>query len=150
MKRERMMKMFALTPDMEIAKNRAYEDNGYKVLIIDENIEFVKFIRRILSYLGFKVHVAFNGRDGIQMGLQVKPDLIFSSTELQDEFGCKIAERVKQETEATVIAVLEDADQIDLAGACFDAHLLKPVSTSLMMELIQNAIKKTEYQRRVG
>ncbi len=46
------------------------------VLIIDDDMDYVKAIQTLLESSGYKVRSASNGRDGIQMAKNAPPDLI--------------------------------------------------------------------------
>ncbi len=47
-----------------------------KVLMIDDDAEFVEAISNLLDARGYEVVTASNGKDGIEMAKQEKPDLI--------------------------------------------------------------------------
>lgn len=46
------------------------------VLIIDDDVLYVKAIQTLLESSGFKVRSASNGRDGIEMAKALQPDLV--------------------------------------------------------------------------
>lgn len=46
------------------------------VLIIDDDMDYVRAIQTLLESSGYKVRSASNGRDGIQMAKNAPPDLI--------------------------------------------------------------------------
>jgi CheY-like chemotaxis protein len=47
-----------------------------KILVVDDNLEFVDLIRRVLESRDFQVSVASDGRTAIEKALADVPDLI--------------------------------------------------------------------------
>ena len=47
-----------------------------KVLMIDDDPEFVEAITNVLDAKGYDVTSAANGRDGVQMAVEIDPDII--------------------------------------------------------------------------
>ena len=46
------------------------------VLMIDDDVDFVRAVRALLESAGFNVRAAGNGRDGLQLAKTLEPDLI--------------------------------------------------------------------------
>ena len=49
----------------------------YKILIIDDEENFCKLVKKNIEHTGeFEVHIATNGDDGIRLAREIKPDLL--------------------------------------------------------------------------
>ncbi|MBP7089156.1 MAG: response regulator, partial [Candidatus Omnitrophica bacterium] len=47
-----------------------------KILIVDDDPDFLELIKLRLEHAGYEVYVASNGEEGVEKFSQVKPDLI--------------------------------------------------------------------------
>ena len=47
-----------------------------KILVVDDDPDFLEVIKLRLEHAGYEVHVASNGEEGVEKFSQVKPDLI--------------------------------------------------------------------------
>ncbi|MDD5621804.1 MAG: response regulator [Actinomycetota bacterium] len=50
--------------------------NGKKILIIDDDPDFVESVERILEARGYSVDTAINGTEGVKKAKEITPDLI--------------------------------------------------------------------------
>ncbi|TAK65016.1 MAG: response regulator [Bacteroidetes bacterium] len=70
-----------------------------KVLVIDDDKSAAELVSVILESEGFDVMTALNGRRGIQLAMEEKPDLIILDLMMPDITGYTVAFQLKQEPE---------------------------------------------------
>lgn len=70
--------------------------NVHRVLVIEDNDDSARLIRRILQAgAGYEVTIAQNGREGLEMAMQHKPDLIVTDLMMPEMDGFQVVERLK-------------------------------------------------------
>ncbi len=86
----------------------AQEPSKQKVLIVDENASTVKMLSHALQLKGYSVTEAYDGNEGIQQALSVKPDMIIVSSLLSDQHNLKTL-RFEKGLEHVFFVLLEDS-----------------------------------------
>ncbi len=118
------------------------------ILIIDDEID----IRDILSYNlkkeGFNVLTAENGKEGILIAKETKPDLILLDVMMPEMDGIEVCEILKStpETENTLICFLtarnEDYSQLAGFNAGGDDYVAKPIKPKLLISRIHAILRR--------
>jgi threonine synthase len=83
------------------------EANVHRVLVIEDNEDSARLIRRILQAgSGYEVVVATNGRVGLEMAMERKPDLIITDLMMPEMDGFQVVERLKANAELRNVPVI--------------------------------------------
>jgi PAS domain S-box-containing protein len=112
------------------------------VLVIEDNDDARESLRLLLESLGHQVLEAANGSQGLALALDRKPEVVLIDLGLPGLDGYEVARALRAglgDATTTLIAVTgygqtEDRQRSRAAG--FDAHLVKPVSQSLLSQLV--------------
>jgi PAS domain S-box-containing protein len=112
------------------------------ILVIEDNDDARESLRLLLESLGHRVLAAVDGHQGVAQALEHRPEVLLVDLGLPGLDGYEVARAVRSTpggTSAMLIAVTgygqaEDRRRSREAG--FDAHLVKPVSQSLLSTLI--------------
>lgn len=104
------------------------------ILLVEDHEDNRNIYRTILEHYGFAVRVAVDGREGVRLAEEGKPDLILLDIDIPLMDGLEVARQLKgrQATERIPIVALtahsrpEDRERAAEAG--FDGYLTKPVS----------------------
>ncbi len=65
-----------------------------KVLVIEDTEDAARLMQRILS-VNYEVHIAHNGREGLDMAFKINPDLIITDLMMPEVDGFSVIERLK-------------------------------------------------------
>lgn len=104
------------------------------ILLVEDHEDNRNIYRTILEHYGFRVRVATDGREGVRLASEARPDLILLDIDIPVLDGFEVARTLKA-AEATaripIVALTahtrpEDRDRATAAG--FDGYLAKPVS----------------------
>lgn len=117
----------------------------YCLLIIDDNIEIVHFLRDKFSE-NYQIYSASNAEEGIKLAYAKVPDLIISDVIMPGKSGIELVKILKKDTRTSSIPIVlltaldteEQKNQGLLAMA--DGYLTKPFSGSHLEALVQNLI----------
>jgi len=112
------------------------------VLIVEDNDDARDSLRLLLEALGHRVATAADGREGLALALAQRPDVALIDLGLPELDGYEVARALRANPigkTMTLIAVTgygqaDDRQRSTQAG--FDAHLVKPVSQTVLSILI--------------
>ncbi|MDZ7832385.1 MAG: response regulator [Desulfobacterales bacterium] len=120
-----------------------------KVLIIDDEEDFCFFVRENLINTGmFDVFVATNGRYGIKLARQEKPDIILLDLMMPDLTGEEVADELKDYAATaeipiifvTALATRTDTGESSLKKTGSAYYISKPVRTRELVGAINEVI----------
>lgn len=78
-----------------------------KVLVIDDDLDYVEAVKTLLEAKGYEVNSAENGEDGINMARKVNPDLILLDVMMTDKTeGFKISREFKEDEKLRDIPIV--------------------------------------------
>jgi ABC-type sugar transport system substrate-binding protein/DNA-binding response OmpR family regulator len=140
--------------DEELEKNiEEYSDSMTSILIVDDNKDIRDYVRSILIS-DYKVWVAADGEEGLNMARIKEPDLIISDIMMPKMDGLEMTRAVKSDVAISHIPVLlltakSEEEQIVSgfeSGAI--AYLTKPFSSKILLARIKRIIQEQERMRR--
>ena len=113
-----------------------------RVLIIDDNRNWVDSLAAILIADGYDVDVAYGGREGVEAALRTPPDVVLLDIEMPEVSGYETARRLharlgKRCPQIVAISVWGQ-ESAKLAGreAGFTHHLTKPVAFTELEKIL--------------
>jgi len=119
-----------------------------KILIVEDEKVLAEMYKEKLEMEGFKVILAFDTKEGIELAKREKPDLILLDILLPGENGISFLKRKKEDKEISEIPVIAfsnyDTPQIKKEALNFGVkeYLLKTNYTpSQVVEKIKNYLK---------
>jgi PAS domain S-box-containing protein len=136
--------------EMTFDKGQMTNDNTPLVLVVEDNPEMNRFIREALIS-EYAIATAFNGQEGLEKALALRPDLILSDLMMPQMSGDQLVQELRKhpELDATPIILLtakaDDDLRVELLRSGAQDYLTKPFSTEEMRSRVSNliAIKRT-------
>lgn len=124
------------------------------ILLIEDNNEIRENTAEILELAGYKVGTAENGKIGVELALQQKPDLIVCDIMMPVLDGYGVLHLMNRNSELTGIPLIfltAKAERSDFRkgmemGA--DDYITKPFSDIELLNAIESRLKKTELLAR--
>lgn len=116
------------------------------ILVVDDEMSFLEILQVILQRAGFRTLVATNGRDGLNLVYQERPDLVVLDDMLPGMSGGDICLTIKQDQTVKHIPVIlysagpRVRDSAFMAQIGADAALYKPFKPSDAVKLIQSCL----------
>jgi CheY-like chemotaxis protein len=126
-------------PDQEPAKGGVV---NHAMLYIEDNENNISLVEALLKRRPqIELHVAMNGRDGIQAALDKQPGLILLDNRLPDATGAEILRELASAAATAVIPVVilsSDSDEIldELLASGAAASVAKPFDIHQFMAII--------------
>lgn len=113
-----------------------------KILLVEDDIASSFLLERIISKFTSKVLTANNGKKGLDLFLQEKPDLVITDIGMPVMDGLELSKEIKKISPKTHIVILSAFDNkeplLEAINIGIDQYLLKPVDS----EIIKKAITK--------
>lgn len=128
----------------------------YEILIIDDDVELVAFLRETLEKQSYYVSVALSAVRGLRLFYENKPDLLLLDIVLPDQSGIDVLQQIigkaKKERIPIMIISGEHSKQIQMHAYSLGVmdYVTKPVDMELFTALIKNRFElKREWQESI-
>ena len=129
-----------------------------RVLIVEDDVALGLFLSKGLRLEGHEVDLATDGQTGLDMALELRPDLMVLDLSLPQKDGLQVLEEMQARITGTSILVLTGRSGIDDRVRCLnlgaDDCLLKPFSfselTARCRALLRRRIQYADPMLRIG
>lgn len=121
-----------------------------RILIIEDDDQILKILRRSLVYEGYQVDTAADGEEGLNQLRDNKPALVILDWMLPGMDGLEVCRRIRELGNQPVLMLtakdtLEDRVQGLDAGA--DDYLIKPFELDELLARIRALLRRTQVER---
>ena len=118
-----------------------------KVLYIEDNLDNMILVKRVLEIEGYEVIAAQTGTEGLTRAIEDRPDIIITDINLPDIDGYEITNSLKKDNKTAHIPVVamtanvmkKDREHVFDAGC--DGYISKPIDVDELPEQIENFLK---------
>ena len=129
----------------ELAQEREAEENSYKLLVVEDNVELLMLMQQLLRH-NYRVYTAQNGREALQVVHSTDLDLIISDVMMPEMNGYELTEAVKSDQDYShlpiilLTAKIQDTDREEALKVGADDYIAKPFRLSDLQLRIDNII----------
>lgn len=120
-----------------------------KIMVIDDNKEFLEEFQEVLNLLGYDTTTFTNGTSALKMVSKIKPDVILLDLKLKRKSGFHVASQLKRFRKTANIPIIgmtgfyveeEHAKLMNTVGV--KTFLIKPFDSSEAIAKIKAVLKK--------
>jgi two-component system, OmpR family, alkaline phosphatase synthesis response regulator PhoP len=125
--------------------------DGKKVLLIDDDIDFLKLTIRTFNKTGVLVYVTTNSIDALDKLFVFQPDLVLLNTGMAGIGGFKLCRKIKEISKTPLIMLSAlGHDEIMLKGleAGADDFLSKPIKPEILLARARAVMRRGELNNR--
>lgn len=121
-----------------------------KILLVDDEPDILELLTYNLEKEGFEVHVASNGREGMEVARRVVPDLILLDVMMPEMDGMETCLQIREEPRlsSAVVAFLtargEDYSQIAGFDAGADDYIQKPIKPRVLVSRVKALLRRAD------
>lgn len=121
---------------------------GERILIIDDELNIVELLKYNLEAVGYKVFYALTGKDGLDLSIQKKPDIILLDIMLPEMDGFDVCKEIKKNKDTENIAIImltaksEEFDKILGLEIGADDYITKPFSIRELQARIKAVLRR--------
>ncbi len=116
-----------------------------RALIIEDNQDFVDFVRNVLDLNGYEVTHTSSLRDGITLAQQTPhPDLTLLDLDLPDGNGLTFFEHVTSDVNVLAMTASTDADLARQLQALGARYIIKPIAARDLLNVVNASLAEGE------
>ncbi len=125
-----------------------HRDKNYRVLIVDDDIEFLEELREALSGDGYIIDCALNGFEAGRKIFQKKPDMILLDFKMPGIDGFQVCQILKQDKDMRAIPVIAvtsmtSADEVErIKKSGVRRYFPKPLNVIKLKKFLQTTLKQ--------
>ena len=126
-----------------------------KILVIDDEPNIVQTLQDRLEMNDYRVVTASNGREGLEMAMTERPDIILLDVIMPIMDGHEMLEHLRKTDEGRDVAVImltarSQNQDIARANACgIEDYIVKPFDLSELLEKIEGILEHKKVADRV-
>ena len=133
--------------ETETAARNGNQPRRRRILLVDDNQDALESLRLIMEFAGNETATASDGLGAVEQARVFRPEIVLLDIGLPHLDGYEVCRLIRQETwgpDAFIVALTgwgQDEDRRQTREAGFDAHLVKPVDPTVLLDLVaaQNA-----------
>ena len=118
-----------------------------KILVIDDDINLCQMMEFILTGEGATTYTALDGREGLQLFYEHRPDLVILDVRMPDVNGWETCRQIRLLTSVPIIMLTtldKDQDVIKGLDSGADDFVSKPFSREVLMARVRAALRRVE------
>lgn len=124
-----------------------HTDNPKKILIIEDEESIWSLVKNYLEREGFQVEIATEGRQGLEMARQHRPDLLILDLMLPGMDGLEICRILRGESPVYILMLTARTDEVDrVVGLTMgaDDYVTKPFSPRELVARVKAALRRRQ------
>ncbi len=122
---------------------------AYKILMIDDDMELLKMLKKYFETKKYEIMTAENGVEGLHK-IKLQPDIILLDVNMPDMDGIEVCRRIRDKVACPILFLTARVDEQDVVNGLSsggDDYILKPFSLKELDARITAHLKR-ETRRR--
>jgi two-component system, OmpR family, KDP operon response regulator KdpE len=118
--------------------------SGAHILVVDDEIEIVRALRRTLTAHGYKVFIASSGEEAVEVTSKHRPDLLLLDLLLPGMSGLEVCRRVRAESNIPIIVLSvkgAERDKVEALDLGADDYVSKPFGMDEVLARVRVALR---------
>jgi two-component system, OmpR family, KDP operon response regulator KdpE len=118
--------------------------SGARVLVVDDEIEIVRMLRRDLLTHEYQVLTARNGEEALDLFTQNRPDIILLDLTLPDMNGLEICQAIRKHSNVPIIIISaneSEAEKVHALEVGADDYVTKPFGLKEVQARVRVALR---------
>jgi CheY-like chemotaxis protein len=124
---------------------------GETILVVDDVHDLIELLEEVLRPDGYQIIRAGNGRDGLELALTARPDLIMLDMQMPIMNGLEVLKALRQRNNKTPIIFMTTFSSAETAVQAFRLgvhhYLSKPFNLDKVRETVAEALRETRLKR---
>jgi two-component system, OmpR family, KDP operon response regulator KdpE len=119
--------------------------NGTRILVVDDEPQITRVLRRSLSSKGYEVQIAADGEEAIAVFEQWKPNLIVTDLSMPGMGGLELCRRIRKFSTVPILVLSvkgEERMKIEALDTGADDYITKPFGMEELFARIRVALRR--------
>ncbi len=112
-----------------------------KILIVDDDPDFLFVLKHILTRAGHEVVSAESGKEGIEKASNEKPDMAILDVMMPDMNGWDVCKKIKEDAPhlpISMCSILRNSDEIENSfNSGAERHITKPLNFEEVLDTVR-------------
>ena len=117
----------------------------YKILVVDDEAQIIRVLRRSLTTHSYEVRTAADGQAALELFHDWNPDLVITDLSMPEMNGMELCRAIRK-TSTTPIIVLsvkgEEHNKVEALDAGADDYITKPFGINELMARVRAALRR--------
>lgn len=116
-----------------------------RILVVDDEVQITRVLRRGLSSKGFEVQVAEDGEEALAIFRQWKPDLVITDLSMPGMGGLELCRRIRKTSSVPVLVLSvkgEERTKVEALDTGADDYITKPFGMEELFARIRVALRR--------
>ena len=127
--------------------------NKKKILVIDDDVSTAETLDIFITGLGYDVSLAYNGREGLKLFDEKKPDLVLTDMVMPELGGMDVLKKIKENKSGVPVIIITAVNEMDtiisaIQQGAYD-YVEKPIDISNLKVIINNALETSTLEERL-
>lgn len=138
-------------PDVSLAQSSTRDEIPI-LLIVEDNTDVTDYLHSLLEN-DYRIHVAKNGRSGLEMAIRIVPDIILSDIMMPELDGIAMLDKLKKDIRTSHIPVILLTAKADIASRLegletgAEAYLAKPFNKEELFIRLRKLVEQRQKLR---
>lgn len=125
------------------------KSNKPLILIVDDNTEIADFISQVLAGK-YRIEIAHNGKMGMEMSLNLHPDLIIADVMMPIMDGMEMSRRIRKNIPTSTIPIIlltakdDKTTELESININVDAFIPKPFDPQILLSRVEQLLKSKQ------
>ncbi|MBI2355319.1 MAG: response regulator [Deltaproteobacteria bacterium] len=134
-------------------KTLNHGNNGISILCVEDDPTSRLILSQIIAtkFSAHKVHCAENGKGGLELFREFRPDIVLTDISMPILDGIRMAAEIRALNPVTRIIAMSGDSELDCQSGdietLFDGHLLKPIDQKDLVSVIGDCIERIAQER---
>jgi len=118
-----------------------------RILVVDDELSIIKFLRANLEAKGYKVLAAMDGAEALQTFEMELPDLVILDIMMPKMDGFEVCRRLREWSQAPIIMLSargDESDKVKCLDLGADDYITKPFGASELIARVRAVLRRTE------
>ena len=126
---------------------------GDSVLVVDDDPFIARLLEIELRAAGYRVEVASNGGQALEMARELCPDLVLADIMMPNMDGFELTRRLRQDSRTATVSVIMltarglSADKLEGFSVGADDYIVKPFDTPELLARIRGVLRRAKEMR---
>lgn len=123
------------------------------ILIIDDDPRITALLKRALNFEGYSTTIAGNGAEGINLALEVNPDMVVLDIMMPGMDGWEVCRRIRAEKDIPVLMLTARdgvADRVKGLDIGADDYLVKPFALEEFLARVRALLRRRKPDREAA
>ena len=117
------------------------------ILVVDDDLEIVSFIKRGLIYEGYSVDTAVDGTEALTKARDKEPDLVILDIMMPGLDGVEVSKRLRQASDVPILMLTAKgtvADRVEGLDSGADDYLVKPFAFDELLARVRALLRRRQ------